>query len=46
MGNCIFLTDDEQDINKEIKEIKPDPEIVMRELRSYRFDGYYMISEI
>lgn len=35
----IFLTDDEQDINKEIKEIKPDPEIVMRELRSYIFDG-------
>ena len=35
----IFLTDDEQDINREIKNITPDPEIVMRELRSYVFDG-------
>lgn len=39
--NYSFLTDDEQDINKEIKDTKIEEEILKRELRSYIFDGLY-----
>jgi hypothetical protein len=37
----IFLTDDEQDINREIKLINVDEEIVKRELASYIFQDLY-----
>lgn len=37
----IFLTDDEQDVNKEIKEEKPDEEVLKKELSNYIFQGIY-----
>ena len=37
----IFLTDDEQDINREIKQINIDEEVVKRELAQYIFQDLY-----
>ncbi|MFJ7371246.1 BREX system P-loop protein BrxC [Lysinibacillus sp. NPDC098008] len=37
----IFLTDDEQDINREIKQITIDEEVVKRELAQYIFQDLY-----
>ncbi|MEB7770943.1 BREX system P-loop protein BrxC [Kurthia gibsonii] len=37
----IFLTDDEQDINREIKQINIDEEIIKRELAQYIFNDLY-----
>lgn len=37
----LFLTDDEQDINREIKHMNIDEDIVKRELASYVFDDLY-----
>lgn len=37
----IFLTDDEQDVNKDIKETKVDDDIIRKELRGYVFDQFY-----
>lgn len=37
----IFLTDDEQDINREIKAINVDEDIIKRELRNYIFEDLY-----
>ncbi|MEK4963496.1 BREX system P-loop protein BrxC [Weizmannia sp. FSL W8-1119] len=39
--NYIFLTDDEQDINREIKSLNIDEEIVKRELANYIFQDLY-----
>jgi hypothetical protein len=39
--NYIFLTDDEQDINREIKSIQIDEEIIKRELANYIFQDLY-----
>ncbi|MGG3385335.1 BREX system P-loop protein BrxC [Heyndrickxia faecalis] len=39
--NYIFLTDDEQDINREIKSLNIDEEIVKRELADYIFQDLY-----
>lgn len=39
--NFIFLTDDEQDINKEIKSLNIDEDIVKRELANYIFQDLY-----
>ncbi|WP_033827164.1 BREX system P-loop protein BrxC [Bacillus andreraoultii] len=39
--NYVFLTDDEQDINREIKQINVDEEIVKRELAHYIFQDLY-----
>lgn len=37
----IFLTDDEQDVNKEIKEEKVEEEVLKKELSNYVFQGIY-----
>lgn len=37
----IFLTDDEQDINREIKNIKVDEDTLKKELRIYMFEDFY-----
>lgn len=37
----IFLTDDEQDINREIKQINVDEEVLKRELAQYVFNDLY-----
>lgn len=37
----IFLTDDEQDINREIKQISIDPDQTKKELRNYMFQHFY-----
>ncbi|MBG9596519.1 hypothetical protein ABE17_06340 [Bacillus mycoides] len=37
----VFLTDDEQDVNREIKYINVDEEIIKRELANYIFDDIY-----
>lgn len=37
----IFLTDDEQDINREIKIINIDDDIIKKELRTYIFEEFY-----
>lgn len=37
----IFLTDDEQDINREIKAVNVDEEVLKRELANYIFDDLY-----
>lgn len=37
----IFLTDDEQDINREIKQVQIDEEVVKRELAKYIFQDIY-----
>lgn len=37
----IFLTDDEQDVNKEIKEEKVEEEVLKKELSNYIFQGIY-----
>src|SRR5690606_24405313 len=39
--NFIFLTDDEQDINREIKSLNIDEDIVKRELANYIFQDLY-----
>ncbi|MDK8643457.1 BREX system P-loop protein BrxC [Niallia taxi] len=39
--NYIFLTDDEQDINREIKSLNIDEDIVKRELANYIFQDLY-----
>ncbi|MEE5179614.1 BREX system P-loop protein BrxC [Bacillus subtilis] len=39
--NFIFLTDDEQDINREIKSLNIDEDIVKRELAQYIFQDLY-----
>ncbi|MBM7605945.1 hypothetical protein JOC75_003973 [Metabacillus crassostreae] len=39
--NFIFLTDDEQDINREIKSLNIDEDIVKRGLATYIFDDLY-----
>ncbi|WP_226646168.1 BREX system P-loop protein BrxC [Mesobacillus subterraneus] len=39
--NYIFLTDDEQDINREIKSLNIDEDIVKRELAGYIFQDLY-----
>lgn len=36
-----FLTDDEQDINREIKQISIDPDQTKKELRNYMFQHFY-----
>lgn len=37
----LFLTDDEQDINREIKQVKIDEDIIKRELANYIFHDIY-----
>ena len=37
----IFLTDDEQDINKDIKLTKVDEGVIKKELREYIFEQFY-----
>lgn len=37
----VFLTDDEQDINRDIKETKIEEEVIKRELASYIFDDIF-----
>lgn len=37
----IFLTDDEQDVNKDIKLTKVDDDIIRKELREYIFEQFY-----
>lgn len=37
----IFLTDDEQDVNKEIKQIRPDEDVLKKELRENVFADFY-----
>lgn len=37
----VFLTDDEQDINREIKQISIDPDQTKKELRNYMFQHFY-----
>ncbi|WP_238533070.1 BREX system P-loop protein BrxC [Bacillus methanolicus] len=37
----IFLTDDEQDINRDIKEVKVDEDLIKRELRTYIYEDIY-----
>ncbi|UPW82655.1 BREX system P-loop protein BrxC [Lysinibacillus sp. Ag94] len=39
--NYIFLTDDEQDINREIKQVSIEEEIVKREFSNYVFNDLY-----
>lgn len=39
--NFIFLTDDEQDINREIKSLNIDEDIIKRELANYIFQDIY-----
>lgn len=40
-NHFIFLTDDEQDINREIKQVSIDEEVVKRELAQYIFQDLY-----
>lgn len=37
----IFLTDDEQDINREIKQIRVDENLLKREIGTYMFEHFY-----
>ncbi|PAF31703.1 BREX system P-loop protein BrxC [Paenibacillus sp. 7516] len=41
-----FLTDDEQDVNREIKEMKIDEDTLKKEIRTYIFDGLFDVKRI